>query len=375
MIEKNVFESVALPDSDLVKKIHQSDTPATITFELTARCNNNCRHCYINLPQNDTKAETAELGLEQIASIADQALEQGVLWCLLTGGEPLLRDDFSDIFLMLKRKGLLVSVFTNGCLINVNHVELFKRYKPRELEITVYGISEKTYERVTGIKGSYKQFRNGLDLLLNNNIAVSLKAMVLHSNLHEIEDIEKFCSQYSKKRFRFDPFLHKRYDGNKERNEKIISERLTTAEIIRVEQNNITRKSALIANCETLISDHPIDSEGRIFTCGILKNGFEITYDGKLRLCSSLMHPEYIRDVKTLPLLQAWKEVVEKVVKARSNRAEFLKKCCQCKMINLCYFCPANSYLETGELDVPADYFCAVAHARAEALLRYKNSV
>ena len=374
MAKPDNITSVNLPDSDLVKKLQQTKTPVSINFELTARCNNNCRHCYINLPENDTDTESLELKRNEIENIADQAVKNGVLWCLITGGEPLLRTDFSEIYLMLRKKGLLVSVFTNACLINKSHIKLFKKYKPRELEVTVYGVTEKTYDRVSGVKGSYKQFKAGLDLLLTNNIPVSLKAMAIHSNVHEIEEIAEFCSKHSKKKFRFDPFLHKRYDRNEDRNIKILSERLNKDEIVRIEHNNFARKNALVEACDHLILDQDIDSLGRVFTCGILKNGFEISYDGKLRLCSSLLHPDYVRDLKKMSLMDAYNEIVENIINVKSENKEYLNKCNKCKIINLCYFCPANSYLETGKLDDPVDYFCENAHARQKAILEWKES-
>ena len=373
MADENNLSSVDLHDSTLAKKLQQTQTPVSINFELTARCNNNCRHCFINLPENETDAKDSELTINEIEDLADQAVSNGVLWCLITGGEPLLRDDFSEIYIMLQRKGLLVSVFTNACLINETYVTLFKKYKPRELEVTVYGITEKTYERVSGKKGSYRQFRDGLDLLLTNDVPVSLKAMAIHSNVHEIEEIADFCSKYSRKKFKFDPLLHQRYDGDEARNKKIISERLSSDEIIRIERNNIARKAALIEGCDSLIFDQDVDSAGRVFGCGVLKNGFEVSYDGKLRLCSSLLHPDYVRDLKKMSLMDAYWEIAQNIINARSKNKEYLEKCNKCKMINLCYFCPANSYLETGELDNPADYFCKMAHARAEAILEYKQ--
>ncbi|MCP3875016.1 MAG: radical SAM protein [Desulfobacteraceae bacterium] len=374
MIENENIASVNLPDSDLVKKLQRTKTPVSINFELTARCNNNCRHCYINLPENNTDAESLELDINEIEDLADQAVNNGVLWCLLTGGEPLLRDDFSEIYLMLRRKGLLVSVFTNACLINETHVKLFKKYKPRELEVTVYGITEKTYEKVSGIKGSYKLFKNGLDRLLTNDIPVSLKAMAIHSNIHEIENIADFCSKHSKKKFKFDPFLHKRYDGDEKRNKKILSERLNKDEIVKIEQNNFARKNALIKSCDQLIFYQDIDASGRVFTCGVLKNGFEISYDGKLRLCPALLHPDYVYSLRIFSLMDAYRKIAENIIKARSYNEDFLNKCNKCKIINLCYFCPANSFLETGKLDTPIDTFCKNAHARQKAILEWKKS-
>ncbi|MCK5098893.1 MAG: SPASM domain-containing protein, partial [Desulfobacteraceae bacterium] len=165
----------------------------------------------------------------------------------------------------------------------------------------------------------------------------------------------------------------KRYDRNEERNKLILSERLSKNEIVRIEHNNFARKNALIEACDQLIFDHDIDSMGRVFTCGVLKNGFEISYDGELRLCSSLLHPDYVRDLRKMPLMDAYNEIAKNIINARSDNKEFLNKCNKCKIINLCYFCPANSYLETGKLDTPIDYFCENAHARQEAILEWKG--
>jgi MoaA/NifB/PqqE/SkfB family radical SAM enzyme len=114
----------------------------SFSIELTARCNNNCCHCYICLPAGDKKAKAEELSLAEIERIADEAVESGAVWVLITGGEPLLRDDFTDIYLMLKRKGLLVSLFTNATLIKREHIDLFKKYPPRDIEVSVYGASK-----------------------------------------------------------------------------------------------------------------------------------------------------------------------------------------------------------------------------------------
>ena len=67
-------------------------------LELTARCNLNCRHCYINLPAGDLNNALKELSLKEISDIADQAISMGAIWCLLSGGEPLLRKDFADVY-------------------------------------------------------------------------------------------------------------------------------------------------------------------------------------------------------------------------------------------------------------------------------------
>ena len=148
-MSETYLTSVPLPDFTLWEKIKNRRSLVSFDLEITARCNNDCRHCYINLPANDKTAAEKELTVEEIKEIADEAVSLGALWCLITGGEPLLRPDFEEIYLSLKRKGLLISVFTNANLITKEHIQLFHRYPPRDIEVTVYGVTEATYERVT----------------------------------------------------------------------------------------------------------------------------------------------------------------------------------------------------------------------------------
>ncbi len=76
---------VSLPRFGVWDKAAASKVPLSFELELTARCNNDCRHCYINLPAGDSEAQKKELTIAQISHIADQAVELGSLWCLLTG--------------------------------------------------------------------------------------------------------------------------------------------------------------------------------------------------------------------------------------------------------------------------------------------------
>ena len=240
-----------LPDTPLFKE-RGARLPLQFELELTARCNCDCRHCYINQPAGDGQAKASELSLAEIERIAGEAVDLGALWCLLTGGEPLLREDFADVYLALKRKGLLVSVFTNATLVTPGHVDLLRKYPPRDVEVTVYGVTRETYERVTRRPGSFDAFRRGLDLLLDGGVKVRLKAMALRSNVHELPEIARFCREHTKDYFRFDPLLHLRFDGDPERNEEIRAERLSPAEIVEIERQDDERFRALQKDCERL---------------------------------------------------------------------------------------------------------------------------
>jgi radical SAM protein with 4Fe4S-binding SPASM domain len=306
----------------------------------------------------------------------------GAVWCLLTGGEPLLRDDFEELYLGLKRLGLLVSVFTNACLVTPAHADLFRRYPPRDVEVSVYGATRETYERVTRRPGSYDAFLRGLDLLLGSGVPVRLKAMAIRSTAHELAEISTFCRERTKDYYRFDPLLHLRFDGDEARNEEIRAERLSPEEVVAVERADAERFGALEKGCRDgkLVFEpgeqhvHPDGSVcDHLFHCGAGNGSFTLGYDGTFRLCSSLWHPETTVSVRpgapgAVTLREAWERWIPHVRGLRGGDPEFVERCRTCGIINLCLWCPAHAALETGEMDTWVEYFCDVAHARAAAL-------
>jgi radical SAM protein with 4Fe4S-binding SPASM domain len=361
----------ALPEFALWGKMKERGGAVGFDLEITARCNLRCRHCYINLPAADLAARRREMTLEEIRRIGGEAASLGAVWCLVTGGEPLLRDDFFEIYMALRKEGLLLSLYTNACLISEEHIRIFKAHPPRDVEVTVYGVTEGTYERISGVKGSYRAFRSGLGKLLDNGIRVRLKAMALRSNLHELEEIARFCRTGTKDFFRFDPFLHYRLDRDVEKNKGIEAERLTPSEVAAVETADRERFRALVnSSAELLLPDGPGADPGRLFRCGAGENHFVVGSDGKLRLCLSLVHPDLVLDLRELGLREAWDLLLSRAGKMRSSRPEYLEKCGRCEILNYCQWCPATSFLETGELDVPVDAYCRMARARTEAFIK-----
>jgi radical SAM protein with 4Fe4S-binding SPASM domain len=361
--------SQPLRSFELLDRMKHKRAAISFDMEITARCVNDCRHCYINLPAGDQEARAAELTVSEIADIAKQAVELGALWCLLTGGEPLLRTDFEEIYMTLKRMGLLVSVFTTATAITEKHVAMFQQYPPRDVEVTVYGVTEETYQRVTRRSGSFAAFRRGLNLLQEAGVNVRLKAMALKSNIHEFEQISRFCRERTADTYRFDPHLHLRYDGDPVRNEEIRSERLSPQEIVDLERADPERSKMYEEGCEWLIDTAaPVGDEIYVFRCGAGTSRFSVTYDGIFRLCSSLWAPGTIYDLRKGRLADAWFNLVPKVRHMQTDRASYLETCHECRLAQLCYRCAAHAYLEIGALDGDTPYFCEVAHARAKLM-------
>jgi len=367
-------EKIPFKNFALWEKFKNQRKLQSFTLELTARCNNNCRHCYVNLPASDKDAQNQEMSAEFISHIADDAVQMGAMFCLITGGEPLLRKDFTDIYLDLKRKGLLPRVFTNAAVITQDHIDLFKKYPPYDVEVTMYGATAETYDKVTRTPGSFRAFKRGLDLLIENEIPVRLKAMALRSTIHEMQAIADFCRRYTKDYYRFDPQLHLRFDRDAAKNEMIKSERLTPEEVVELENKDDERSKALLDHCDKFIIPALKQRQNnRLLHCSAGNTTFYLRYDGTFQLCSSLNHPDCVYDLKNGSLKEAWEDFVPRVRAMTSDRDEFINGCHRCEFINLCLWCPAHAYLETGELDAPVDYFCRLAHARAKNLQQHLN--
>ncbi len=361
---KTNVKTVSIEDLAIWGEAEKDRTLLSLVLELTERCNNNCVHCYINQPAEASDVKRKELSFKEIQKIIDEAVSLGTLWLLLSGGEPLLRPDFSDIYVYARKKGMLVSIFTNGSLVTDEHIKLFKKYPPRDIEVTVYGVTEKIHKRVTR-KNTYRATMEGIERLVANRLPVTLKTTVMQSNVEEIGEIEEFCREKTDTAFRFDPFLQFRLDRDSEKNRRITAERLSFEKILQLEKRDPARFKLLQDRCGGLdLSGNNKDNPRKIFRCKGGINSCCVDHRGMLKLCSSLNNKNCVYDLRRGTLTEGWEEFVPKVLKLESNKESFLRSCGSCEMHDLCSWCPAHADLETGELDESVEYFCNIVEQR-----------
>ena len=137
------------------------------------------------------------------------------MWCLISGGEPLLRPDFPEIYLALKRHGLLVSVFTNACLVTEEHVELFRRYPPRDIEVSVYGATRETYEAGDAASRLLRRLLAAASTCCSRAASrCGSRPWPCAPTCTSCTAIAAFCRARTKDYYRFDPLLHLRFDGD-----------------------------------------------------------------------------------------------------------------------------------------------------------------
>ncbi len=333
-----------------------------LDLELTERCNNNCVHCSINLPEKDRRAQSKELTISQWEGILKQAADLGVLSVRFTGGEPLLRPDFVDIYLIARKLGLKVLLFTNARLIDARLARLFAGIPLLEkIEVSVYGMHRKTYEAVSRISGSFTQYQRGIRFLEEYRIPFVVKGILLPNNAKDVQEIEcwakslpgmdrppDFC-QFLELRARRD---------SQQKNRKIqklrISPELGLAFYLRHEHKIDQSLAQYCANFVGIKGDS-------LFACCSGEGGCVDAY-GRWQHCLSLRHPDFSYDLLKGSLREALNQKFSCFRTKKSKDLEFLNRCARCFLMGLCEQCPGRSWNEHGTLDTPVEYLCLLAH-------------
>lgn len=355
-----------------VKKLSQTfdlfkgKTPllSRLDVELTERCDNACIHCYINLPANDEKAKSRELSTDQWKGILKQAADLGAFSIRLTGGEPLIREDFVDIYLYARSLGMKVMIFTNAKLITREIADLFVKIPPMmKIEISVYGMNAESYNAVTQTKNAFGEFQYGLNLLMERNIPFVLKSVVLPPNKNEIDEFENWVASLSGDIYpSYSLYLDLRARRDScRKNQRIKSLRISPVEAVAFESRN---KESFQKNMTEFIKNFLFPQGDELFACGAGESGCVDAY-GYYQMCTLLRHPDFVYDLKKGTIHDALTEVFPRFKEERALNPDYLSRCSKCFIKGLCEQCPAKSWMEHGTLDTPVDYLCQVAHEKA----------
>ena len=322
------------------------------TLELTDRCNLACVHCYINQPAASRETQARELITDQVLNILDQITEAGCLFLLLTGGEILLRPDFPEIYRQIKRRGLLVTLFTNATLVTQRIADLLADLRPQGIEISLYGASQKTYEKVTQAPGSYARCRRGIELLLERRLPVALKTVLLTINSKEIDEMKILAEELGVP-FRYDVTLWPRVDGS----QAPYTYQISSQEIIALDLEDSQRKQEWEKTAE-LFSGQMVRSE-YVFNCGAGLRTFHINSLGQLSICMMSRHPSF--DLLHMSFREGW----ERLGTLRQEKRKLSTTCQTCTVGALCSQCPGWSQSVHGDNETLVDSVCELGHLRA----------
>jgi len=362
MQHENTFFTTCEAADDFLDGFRQAAVdaciPLRVQLELTQRCNLSCVHCYTVPTASQARRE---MSTAEVTGMLDELTELGCLELTFTGGEPLLRADFAHLYRYAREKGFLVSVFTNATRVNDEIVALLKRFPPVRVDVSVYGATAETYERVTKKAGSYRACIEGLRRLAEGGIALSLKTVLMKINLHEFDALGQLAARFGA-RLRHDTALFARLDGDRSPLDlRVACEEAVAADFSgekrREEWHRLRRRAA----------SRP--QNRRLYFCGAGRSACHINAYGLMQPC--LVTANVQHDVRILGTAEAWRRVHAEVEEKSLERDG---PCWQCHKRHLCLNCPGYAWLETGDEGGLVPYLCATAGLRYEYLNADRHS-
>jgi len=340
----------------LRKKAAAQRIPLSGTIELTFRCNLRCVHCYLD-GQHTPAPDQQELTTEEVKGIIDQIVDAGCLWLLLTGGDPLVRPDWKEIYLYAKRKGLILTLFTNGTLLTPDDADFLAKWRPYVVEISLYGASAETYERITGIPGSYEKCIRGIDLLVERGVPLRLKTMLMTLNQHELVAMRELAEGFELK-FNFDPILRPSADGDL----FPYQYRLDVDDIVLLERIHSPEK---LEHWSSQIHEQRHNTSRRtdLYQCDAGRTSFSIDPYGDLGLCTLSRERSY--NLREGSFRRGWDSFIGPL---RATPCPDALDCVDCELRMICQQCPALSKLEYGSFETSSAYLCRLTHRRAQEM-------
>ena len=349
--------------SEFSSQIHERQNDrriaAEVSIEVTHRCPLECQHCYNNLPMSDKEARLAEMSLDEYVKLFDELHAAGCLWVLLTGGEIFARKDFLDIYAEAKKRGFLITLFTNGTMITPRIADYLAEYPPFSIEITLYGATRETYEALTRISGSYDRCMKGIHLLLERKLPLKLKTVPTTVNYHEVFEMKRFAEEELGVEFKFDPLVNPRTDCS----QSPLDVRLSPEQVVALDFHDPVRKAEYhrIAQAERAVANRePVSTK---YTCGGGQNGCAIDPNGNMTICV-LSHKDG-HNLRDGSFADGWNGRLKEIRETPASKETI---CTKCGIQSLCSMCPANGELEGGDSETPVDFLCQVAHLRAYTL-------
>ncbi len=353
-----LIEGATTVERMILARAKRTYTPANGSIELLPLCNMNCDMCYVRLSREEMERQGRLRTAEEWLEIGRQMKDAGVLFLLLTGGEPFLYPEFRRLYLGLRELGMIITINTNGTLIDEELAEFFGKNKPRRVNITLYGMDEETYANLCHYPGGYEKTLRGIRLLREQGVDVRIGGSIVRTNKGDLDKLLDLEAELGVP-VRVDTYM---MPATRERELPYnIQSRLNPEEAAQARIHALKRVMGpelfpQYVRQSVERADHPEPAEAKPghMSCMAGQCSFTINWQGEMRPCVILTEPAI--SVFEFGFKAAWKYIVEETHKILLN-----EKCSTCHMRHLCRTCAASALLETGSYDGVPDYMCRYA--------------
>lgn len=339
--------------------------PLSGTFELLPYCNMRCKMCYIVHEEKDENNKIQSV--EFWDKLIDQAIEQGMLYALITGGEPFIYPGIRELLERINKKPIHLAINSNGTLLNRETVEWLSKTYPGRLNISLYGGSNDTYERLCGNSKGYTQVTEAFGLLNEYEIPYRVHATMTPDNICDFDKIIETCNKYRAPLqmvyYMFPPY---RKDKGLIENDARFSPKEAAEVALRIwkakNSEPMVRRMQLEANC-TCIEEperYSLYGDGTIACRGGYAS-FWVDWKGQISGCG--VHTLEHIDLKKENFTDAWTQIVRSTEETRIS-----EKCQYCKYRCICPVCAAAAFCETGDVKGAPEYLCQFSEIYAKLL-------
>lgn len=340
----------------LYRRATVAGLPLSGTFELTPVCNMDCKMCYVRLTPCQQQAMAPLADADRWLTLGRQAMEAGMLYLLLTGGEPFLHPQFREILEGLHRMGLLISVNSNGTLIDADTVAWLKDCPPVRMNISLYGASNDTYARLCGNPQGFTQVTEAIRLLKEAGITVKLNVSLTPHNAADLPAMAEFARENGLimqiATYMFPPV---RRDGAAVGQNDRFSPEEAAYYMAYADYLTLGAERFLNQKVVRPVSDHPeenCDQVGDGVRCRAGKCSFWVTWQGNMLSCG-MFPAEGSPNVFEVPFQAAWEQV-----KRETANIRLPAKCTHCSAKDTCRACAAMVITESGSFREVPQYRC-----------------
>lgn len=339
--------------------------PVSGIFELTPRCNLRCKMCYVRLTPEQMAPLGKELTAAQWLDLARQAKDAGLVFLLITGGEPTLRPDFPEIYEALATMGFSISINTNGTLLTPELRQLFHRLPPAQMNVTLYGTCEEDYQALCGDGSAFHRVEDALTWLKEENILVHLNCTVTADNVGHFHQLEAYAKSMD-----LDLRLTAYCLPPSRRGECTTCDsfhRLEPEEaaallvediLIREGMDSVRLRASQLstppqADCNLEVGD--------TISCMAGRSQFWVAWNGVMSPCGMFTNPG------TRPMEEGFTQAWERL-KAQTCAIRLCPECTACPEKQTCMNCAAVTFTETGSFSGKPEYMCRLNRAYREIL-------
>ncbi|MFC1948015.1 radical SAM protein [Chloroflexota bacterium] len=332
-------------------------------LDITYRCNNTCMHCWLWQP-NDARQVQEELTTEEIQHIVDESRRMGCQAWSISGGEPMLRPDFLEIFDYVTRKSVHYSLNTNGTLITSQIACSMKR--PGNKMVALYGATAEVHDRVTRNPGSFEATMRGFAYLKEAGAGFTVQIIPMAANYHQYSRMLELARSLSPDYRVGSPWLFLSACRSDARNREIARQRLKPADVIVLDEPdspfNVLDLDVYDGTVRETLPYQAAEKDDRIFAaCIAARRDFHIDPYGKMTFCCFIKDPALRYNLRQGSFREAWDDFIPSLADKVRGGQEYLENCGSCSLRQDCHWCGVYGYLEHGRFSAKVDYLCQVA--------------